>query len=369
MSHTVVVTGVSRDLAARFARSLAAERDLIDERDPRTATGSNASAKPSARRYRVIGVDVAPPLRDLGEAEFVRADIRSPVTAKLLNGLKADVLIHNTAPEVGSGRSATKDYNVLGTMQLAASCQKVSSLRQVVLFSSSAVYGASPRDPVAFSEEQAARDLRGGYGRDCLEAEGYAQLLGDKAAARGSDLAVCVLRPAALIGSGLDTELTRYLMQPVVPRIAGYDARLQFLHPTDASRALSLVLRHRLKGTFNVAAPDVVTLTQLLRQLGRPWVPTTMPVSKAARQAGLRKVAARMGLGSLPTDVAMITYGRVIDTAKFTRSTGFVPQFSTRRAVDEFVAMAGIGPVSVQRFDRAVDQLARVLAPGRSDNA
>lgn len=299
----------------------------------------------------------------------MRADVRSPVTAKLLNGLKVQTLVHSTSPEVGPSRSATKDYNVLGTMQLAASCQKVASLKQVVLFSSSAVYGASPRDPVTFSEDHAARDLRSGYGRDCLEAEGYLQLVGAKATARGSDLRVCVLRPAALIGSGLSTDLTRYLTQPVVPRIAGYDARLQFLHPTDASRALSLVLERRLQGTFNVAADDVVTLTQLLRQLGRPWVPTTMPASKTARQTGLRRVAARLGLGALPKDVAMITYGRVIDTERFTRLTGFVPQFTSRRAVDEFVAMTGIGPVSMQRFDRAVDQLARVLAPGRSGGA
>ncbi len=356
MSHTVVVTGVSRDLAARFARSLAAERDLPDGGTP-------------VRRYRVVGIDVAPPLRDLGEAEFVRADVRSPVTAKLLDELKVAALIHSTSPEVGPGRTAAKDYNVLGTMQLAASCQRVVSLRQVILFSSSAVYGATPSAPVAFGEDQAAREVSSGYGRDCLEAEGYLQLVGAKASARGSDLRVCVLRPAALIGSGLSTDLTRYLTQPVVPRIAGYDARLQFLHPTDASRALSLVLEHRLQGTFNVAAEDVVTLTQLLRQLGRPWVPTTMPASKAARQTGPRRMAARMGLGALPDDVAMITYGRVIDTERFTRGTGFVPQFSSRRAVDEFVAMAGIGPISVQRFDRAVDQLARVLAPGRGAGA
>ncbi len=178
-----------------------------------------------------------------------------------------------------------------------------------------------------------------------------------------------MLRPAALMGAGVATELTRYLTQPVVPRIAGYDARLQFLHPTDASRALSLVLERQLQGTYNVAADDVVTMTQLLRRLGRPSMPTTMPTSKAARTTGLRRYAARLGLGLLPSDVAMVTYGRVVDTARFTRASGFVPQFTSRRAADEFVAMAGIGPVSVQRFDRAVDELARVLAPGRSGSA
>ena len=81
---------------------------------------------------------------------------------------------------------------------------------------------------------------------------------------------VTTLRLANLMGAGVDSQVTRYLSMPVVPRVMGFDARLQFLHPTDAIEALLLVTRDDVPGTFNVAAADVVTLTQALRILGRP---------------------------------------------------------------------------------------------------
>ena len=65
---------------------------------------------------------------------------------------------------------------------------------------------------------------------------------------------VTTLRLANLMGAGVDSHVTRYLSMPVVPRVMGFDARLQFLHPSDAIEALLLVTRDDVPGTFNVAA-------------------------------------------------------------------------------------------------------------------
>ena len=62
MATVVLVTGVSRYLGGRFARLLH-RRPGVD---------------------RVIGVDVVPPPHDIGGAEFVRADIRNPIIAKVI---------------------------------------------------------------------------------------------------------------------------------------------------------------------------------------------------------------------------------------------------------------------------------------------
>ncbi len=61
-----------------------------------------------------------------------------------------------------------KELNVIGTMQLLAACQKSETVERVVVKSTTAVYGASPRDPAVFTEDMAAKAVpRSGYGKDC----------------------------------------------------------------------------------------------------------------------------------------------------------------------------------------------------------
>ena len=313
MGQVVLVTGVSRDLGARFARSLAED---------------------SSRR--VIGVDVTPPRHDLGRARFVRTDIRSPAVARVIATHDVDTVVHlalvSTPARVG-GRSSMKEINVIGTMQLLAACQQTPRVTRLVVQSSVSVYGASPRDPARFSEDMSARaEPRTGFGKDAIEVEGYARGL----ARRRPDLVVTTLRLASLMGAGVDSHLTRYLRMPVVPRPAGFDARLQFLHPSDAVAGLELATSRALPGTFNVAAPDVVTLGQAVRRMGRLSV--YVPRRSAPWLASVLRPSRLADLSADQLDA--LTYGRVMDTSRLT-AVGFAPRFSSAAALAEFVDAQG----------------------------
>jgi UDP-glucose 4-epimerase len=332
--RVVLVTGVSRDLGARFARMLAADEHV-----------------------EVVGLDVVPPRHDFGKADFVRADIRNPVIAKVIAARGVDTVVHLAVvatPGSAGGRSSMKEINVIGTMQLLAACQRADTVRKLVVQSSISVYGASPRDPAKFTEDMSPRaQPRTGFGKDAVEIEGYVRGL----ARRRPDVVVTTLRLANLMGAAVDSHVTRYLSLPVVPRAMGFDARLQFLHPSDAIDALRLVTSNDVAGTFNVAAPDIVTLSQALRKMGRPSIgvprATTPLVATLVRRARLVDFSA--------DQIDALTYGRAMDTSRFMSQTGFVPNFTSLAALEEFVAVSKVGMLSPERVDCAFDAVRRVL--------
>jgi UDP-glucose 4-epimerase len=331
--RVVLVTGVSRDLGSRFARSLAADEHI-----------------------EVVGIDVIPPRHDLGKADFVRADIRNPVISKVIATRGVDTVVHLAvvATPGAGGRSSMKEINVIGTMQLLAACQKAETFRKLVVQSSISVYGASPRDPAKFTEDMSARaQPRTGFGKDSLEIESYVRGLGR----RRPDVAVTTLRLANLMGADVDSHVTRYLSLPVVPRVMGFDARLQFLHPSDAVAALLLATYRDVPGTFNVGAADIVALSQALRKMGRPSV--LVPQSAAPLVATLVRQARLVDFSTDQIDA--LTYGRAMDTSRFTAETGFVPQYSSLAALEEFVTAAKPGLLNAERVDGALAAVGQLL--------
>jgi UDP-glucose 4-epimerase len=332
MPRVVLVTGVSRDLGARFARTLAADDQCT-----------------------VVGVDLTPPRHDLGNVTFLRADIRNPLITKVIASRDVDTVVHlaMVATPLGAGsRSSMKEINVIGTMQLLAACQKAETLRKLVVQSSVSVYGASPRDPAKFTEDMSPRvQPKTGFGKDSVEVETYVRGL----ARRRPDVVVSTLRLANLMGAGVDSQITRYLQLAVVPRVMGFDARLQFLHPSDAVDALVMVTDQDQPGTFNVAADDMVTLSQALRMMGRPSVGVPRPLAPIVAVMGRQ---ARL-LDFSTDQIEALTYGRGMDTSRFRTATGFWPAYTSKQALTEFVATATPGVLSRNRVDALFDHLSR----------
>ncbi|HVT21390.1 MAG TPA: NAD-dependent epimerase/dehydratase family protein, partial [Mycobacteriales bacterium] len=71
-ARVVLVTGVSRYLGGRLAAQLSDDSSI----------------------ERLIGVDVVPPRTDVGRTEFVRADIRNPIIAKVIASAEVDTVVH-----------------------------------------------------------------------------------------------------------------------------------------------------------------------------------------------------------------------------------------------------------------------------------
>jgi UDP-glucose 4-epimerase len=339
----VLVTGVSGFLGGHLAARLAANPDID----------------------RVLGVDTVPPPRDLlkrmGRAEFVRADIRNPLISKVISSASVDTVVHaslSASPGSAGGRATMKEMNVIGTMQLLAACQKAETVRRVVLKSTTAVYGSSPRDPAVFDEATGPKDLpSGGYAKDAAEIEGY--LRGFRR--RRPDVTTTVLRFANFIGPRIDTVLTRYFALPVVPTVLGFDARVQLLHEEDALAVLERAATHEVPGVFNVAANGVLMLSQAIRRAGKIAVPVpssaVAPVSRVLRGARVVDFS--------PEQMRFLNFGRVVDLHRLETDFGFTPRWTTTQAFDDFVRGKALSPVlgpeRLEAVERGVLGLARAL--------
>ena len=269
---------------------------------------------------------------ELERTEYVRADIRNPLILKVLQTTEVDTLIHMSilaAPPRAGGRGQMKEMNVIGTMQLFAACQRAEHLRNVVMKSTTAVYGAGPRNPAMYTEDMSARESpQGGYAKDAVEIEQYARQL----ARRRPELGLTTLRFANFIGPEIRSSLTRYFELPVVPRPLGFDPRLQFVHENDALDALERVTIGRHRGLYNVAADGIVLLSQALRLLGRPSFPVAVPLG-----APLAAVLRRLGRVDFSADqLSLLIHGRVVDNARIKRELDWTPRYTTSEALMDF---------------------------------
>ncbi|MDH6225709.1 NAD-dependent epimerase/dehydratase family protein [Streptomyces sp. MJP52] len=337
MGRIVLVTGAARRLGDLYVREVLRDPDV----------------------ERVVAVDAVTPGHDLGEAVFVRADIRQPAIGRVLAEHDVDTVVHldvTGTALAGGSRSSVKETNVIGTMQLLGACQKSPSLRRLVVKSSTTVYGSAPRDPAVFTETTSPKALpSGGFAKDAVEVEGYVRGF----ARRRPDVAVCVLRFANILGPGTDTPLASYFRLPVLPTVLGYDPRLQFVHEDDVTGVLLRASREPERGTlnsgtFNIAGDGVLTLSQCARRMGRPTAPVLLP---AVTLTG--SLMRTLGLSDFsPEQIRLLTHGRVVNTRQMREVLGFHPRHSTAETFADFASAAGPGPLPPALLAAAVERLA-----------
>lgn len=315
-SKRVLITGVGRFWGAHLARQLEKDHSLDF----------------------VCAVDTRKPTGEFGRTEIVRGDIRNPSIARLLDVTRVDTVVHTQifgANHQGESSRLLHDMNVIGTMNLLAACAASPYVRKVIIRSSTAIYGASPQDPAFFNEDMESKEpLRDTYSRDIAEVEAYAR----DYAERAPHVAVTILRFVNSIGESVDTPLTRYLSSQIVPTWAGYNPRLQFVMDDDAVDALAHAVRVWKPGVYNIAGPGTITLWKFLRMAGRiplPLIPPVVgPVLGLLGKAGQLYVPTRYN--------KFLKFGRGVSTKRMREEFGFVPEFTTREAAENFASWARV---------------------------
>jgi UDP-glucose 4-epimerase len=307
----ILITGIASYLGSELARRLETDPDV----------------------EHIVGLDTRKPRASLERTEFLEADIRNPVIAKLIPEARVDTVVHNQIVRVlGPGLSsrAAHEINVIGSLQLLAACERADTVRAIVIRGSAGIYGAEPAAPQFFTEEMTRLyPLRTRFQRDVAEIENYF----DTFSRRHPRVVCTMLRYQPSVGPSLDSQITRYLSQPLVPTYLGFDPRLQFVHEVDAIDALVAAIKNPVRGPVNVAAPGTIGLTKLVRMAGKPTLPLLPAAFPSVTDAGRR-----VGFEAISPDFRrLLRYGRGIDITRLVEEVGYTPRHSTVEAVEEYV--------------------------------
>jgi UDP-glucose 4-epimerase len=273
--------------------------------------------------HDVVGIDRRG-WQDKPEAvELHAVDIRKRAAEDVFRRVRPDVVIHMATVTHLVQRSEDRYRINLGGTRAVFEHSRAYGVKHTVFVGRHTYYGAGPDAPMYHSEDEPPMQINSFPELSDLVA---ADLYAGSALWRMPELTTTVLRFCYTLGPTGHGTLASFLRGPIVPTILGFDPLFQFLHEQDVAKAISCTIRERVRGVFNVAGPQPVPLSTLVRATGRKRVAIPEFVFLAA--------LGRFGLPRLPRGaLSHIKYPVVIDDAAFRKATGY------EHDVDEVLAM------------------------------
>jgi UDP-glucose 4-epimerase len=306
----------------------------------------------------IVGLDTREPSIELERTEYVRSDENYSILSRIVQAARVDTIVHTflIVDSTSVGARQMHEINVIGTMNLfAAASAPGSTVRDVVVKSSSYVYGTAKEDPVWFSE----MTPRGHPPRNRVEhslesVEGYVRDFAED----NPHVNVSLLRFANVLGADIVTPISRALELPLVPSIFGFDPRFQFVHEDDVVRSILFVLERHLPGIYNVAGDGLLPWSEVAKLCGKRTIPMP-PVGTGLATWPLNRIGV-----PLPGELLdLLRYGRGIDNRRL-KAAGFDYRYTSAGAVKAFIEAdrlrRTIGSTApTYRYERDVEQFFR----------
>lgn len=273
--------------------------------------------------HDVIGIDRRP-FRDAPEGvEMHELDIRKRAAEDVFRRVRPDAVIHMATVTHLVHQSDDRYRINLGGTRAVFEHSHAYDVKHVVFVGRHTYYGAAADSPLFHTEDEPPMGLSSFPELADLVA---ADLYAGSALWRYPNMTTTVLRFVYTLGATGHGTLATFLRGARVPTILGFDPLFHFMHEDDVTSALVTTLRERPRGVFNVAGPQPVPLSVVIRETGR----TNIPIPEMVLNTAL----GRFGLPKLPRGaLEHIKYPVTVDAKAFRSATGFT------HAVDEKAAM------------------------------
>lgn len=288
-----------------------------------------------ADTQRIVAIDVKGPDTSGPKTRVYPVDLTAPASeervAEILAAEGVDTFLHLAFLSSPTHASAwAHELESVGTMHVLNAARRV-SLRKLILWSQTILYGAHPTNPNFLSERHALRaDAAEPFFNDKMEAEHEALAYAVKA--RGT--VVTILRTAPIVGPTVHNYITRYLAERFIITLLGFDPLWQFVHEVDAIAAFKLAIDQDFPGVFNVVGEGVLPLSTVIKLAGRMSLPLFHPIAETVIAAAWAAQAAYAPPGFL----RYLRYLCIADGEKAAREMGFKPAYTTREALLDYIS-------------------------------
>ena len=276
-------------------------------------------------------------LREVPEAErlphvvYQAGDIRGPEVAKLLSEYRVDTVVHLAAivtPGPEHTRELLRSIDVGGSENVVEACLK-SGVRRLIVTSSGAAYGYHADNPQPLDEADALR------GNPEFAYSDHKRLVEEMLARQRDEhpeLEQLIFRPGTILGENARNQITDIFDKPVVLGVAGSDTPFVFIWDQDVVDCLLKGVHGGRPGIYNLAGDGVMTLPQLAKRIGKPYVAIPAWLIRGALH-----VLSRLGLSQYgPEQVDFLRYRPVLANDRLKVEFEYTPKRTSREAFDAF---------------------------------
>ena len=299
-SGAVLVTGVCGRLGKHVARILHRDR-------------------------RVVGVDRRPFDDKPKDIEHAQVDLRRTKLKDVFRAGEIEAVVHlGVMHDPRASAADHHSWNVAGFSKLLEYVAQFNVPKLVVL-SSANVYGPQPSNPQFLTEDA---PLLGGQNfsdiRDLVEVDMLAQGFFWKL----PETETVILRPVHILGRVHNAPSNFLRLDPILT-VMGFDPMTQVLHQSDVVHAIERALLPGARGIFNIAGPEPVPLSRLIKLLGRQRL--SVPYSLA--RIALRRLWALRLTTFPPPELDHIRYVCMVDDRRARDELGYAPAYDATETV------------------------------------
>ncbi len=296
--------------------------------------------------HKLITLDIRPLRYEKSEnlTEII-CDITKPdQVEKIFKDHDITDVIHLAAiiPGTVSDESIVYKVDVEGTETILKNCVKY-KVKRFINTSSGAAYGYYSDNPKWISESD---PIRGNAEFSYSNNKRLCEEIFARYKSEYPELIQIIFRPGTILGKTVSNQITNLFQMPVVLGMENGDDRFVFIWDEDIAKILIKALDYEKSDEINIAGDGALSMKEIATILGKKYInlnPTFLTYTiKALHKLKLTKLK--------PEQVNFLRYRPVLSNKKLKEDFGFIPQYTSKEAFDQFLIQNEIQKNSQNKF-------------------